>query len=134
MKEQEAIIEEFLRENQFRYYREDGDYLFGIRGQNCNIKIRISLDDERDQCLVMGSFPNFYKPEQLPTLARIFNKRNLETLYTKLFYDPEDGEAYCNCCGISISKYFSTDVIRSYTFAISSVIDDVYEEINSAEK
>lgn len=121
----------FLKKNEFTYSENGNEYEFGIRGKNCNIKIRIVLVADRKQCFVVGVFPNFYKESDYCEIYKVFNKHNLETMYTKLFFDPADGEAYCSCCAICVDESFPAEMLGYYVFAISGVIDSVYGELSA---
>lgn len=126
------IIEEFLTEEEFNFSKEDAVFYFALRLKNCNVRIKAIYDEEANLVFVSGTFPNFYKQGDYPIVRQVLNKYNCNTLYTKLFFNEEDGEAYCNCCSIFANEAFSKNIVKHFVYATAGTIDDAYEELRLA--
>lgn len=124
------IVSSFLSEEGLKFSEENGEFSFGIRTENCKISFRIIINESQGFCLVLGTFPNFYKEQEYPTVYKVFNQYNMKTLYTKLSFDESDGEAYGASCATTSNNSFNIEVIRNCFISTVGVIDDVYQELD----
>lgn len=126
------IAKAFLNEEDILFSEDKEEIAFGIRTENCNIRLRIVINEEKHFFIIVGTFPNFYKQDDYSILHSTFNSYNMRTLYTKLFFDEADGEAYCSCSALTYENAYSKEMIKHYIMGTVSIIDVVYKELLTA--
>lgn len=95
----------------------------GFKGRNCNFKLRVLTNQEKEWMLVIG-FPNFQVPQKYMEQAiRAANVLNRDRLFVLCYVDPDDGEVGYRY-GLMVTPDTSGEVIERAIWTVCSAADN----------
>ena len=129
MKTIKEIAKAVLDECEYSYEEQDELIRFGVKGDNCMVRINILCREERKVMLVIGTLDVFVSEDKRTSVLTLLNRQNSQTLFTTLYLDPEDGQIMCRSACNADGGSLNENVANYALSVVIEMLDDVFKPI-----